>query len=209
MSLFIINIKVNPRCRDSQLFEVLQFVEQTRGADPVILVGDFNTKPRHTAYSLLTRCLRLHDVFEKDPVDTCDLTSNIFTDRKRMTPKRIDFILYSDEFATSHTIHLKVRWIVVVELHVHNSPTAHFKGCFWLTKMVVKKGWSIGFCTAGFENSCGMVPKLESYTLLNFYNLQVLLWDCTWRQLIYKPSYVLECVACWKHGKSWVQGSSR
>jgi endonuclease/exonuclease/phosphatase family metal-dependent hydrolase len=102
-------IQANPRCRDSQLFEVLQFVEQTRGVDPIILVGDFNTKPRHTAYSLLTRCLGLRDVFEADPVDTCDLTSNIFTDRKRMTPKRIDFILYSDEFATSHTIQLKVR----------------------------------------------------------------------------------------------------
>ena len=110
LSLFL--IKTNPRCRDSQLFEVLQFVEQTRGADPVILVGDFNTKPRHTAYSLLTRCLRLRDVFEADPVDTCDLTSNIFTDRKRMTPKRIDFILYSEEFAISHTIHLKVRGVV-------------------------------------------------------------------------------------------------
>ena len=130
MSLFIINIKVNPRCRDSQLFEVLQFVEQTRGADPVILVGDFNTKPRHTAYSLLTQCLRLRDVFEEDPVDTCDLITNIFTDRKRMTPKRIDFILYSDEFATSHAIHLKVRWIQFVELHVQSSPAAHFKSCF-------------------------------------------------------------------------------
>ena len=84
-------------------------MEQTRGTDPVILVGDFNTKPRHLAYSLLTRCLRLHDVFEEDPVDTCDLTSNIFTDRKRMTPKRIDFILFSDEFSTSHILELKVQ----------------------------------------------------------------------------------------------------
>lgn len=83
-------------------------MEQTRGADPVILVGDFNTKPRHLAYSLLTSCLKLHDVFTEDPVDTCDLVSNIFTDRKRMTPKRIDFILYSDEFATSHILRLKV-----------------------------------------------------------------------------------------------------
>ena len=71
-------LQTNPRCRDSQLFEILQFVEQTRGADPVILVGDFNTKPRHLAYSLLTRCLGLTDVFSEDPVDTCDLVNNIF-----------------------------------------------------------------------------------------------------------------------------------
>lgn len=83
-------------------------MECTRGSDVVILMGDFNTKPRHLAYSLLTKCLGLHDVFEKDPVDTCDLVSNIYT-KKWMTPKRIDYIFYSDEFAANHSLILKVR----------------------------------------------------------------------------------------------------
>ena len=70
-------------------------------------MGDFNTKPRHLAYSLPTKCMGLHDVFEKDPVDTCDLVSNIYT-KKWMTPKRIDYIFYSDEFAANHSLTLKV-----------------------------------------------------------------------------------------------------
>ena len=107
-NLYIPCTQTNPRCREIQLFECLQFVECTRGSDVVILMGDFNTKPRHLAYSLLTKCMGLHDVFEKDPVDTCDLVSNIYT-KKWMTPKRIDYIFYSDEFAAKHSLTLKVR----------------------------------------------------------------------------------------------------
>lgn len=76
-------------------------------------MGDFNTKPRHLAYSLLTKCLGLHDVFKKGPVDTCDLVSNIYT-KKWMTPKRIDYIFYSDEFAANHSLILKVRTVICI-----------------------------------------------------------------------------------------------
>ena len=107
--------QTNPRCREIQLFECLQFVECMRGSDVVILMGDFNTKPRHLAYSLLTKCMGLHDVFEKDPVDTCDLVSNIYT-KKWMTPKRIDYMFYSDEFAANHSLILKVSHLYVSAL---------------------------------------------------------------------------------------------
>ncbi len=93
-SVCITSFQTNPRDRDSQLFEIYQFVDSTRGSLPVILVGDFNTKPTHLAYSVLTKCLRLIDVFQDDPVDTCDRKSNIFTE-SHMTPKRIDFVFYS------------------------------------------------------------------------------------------------------------------
>ncbi len=86
--------QTNPTNRDTQMFEIYQFVEATRGSMPVILVGDFNTKPKHLAYSVLTKCLRLQDVFQDNPVDTCDRKSNVFTE-SRMTPKRIDFVLFS------------------------------------------------------------------------------------------------------------------
>ena len=102
-----VHTQTNPRNRDSQMFEVYQFVDQTRGTLPVILLGDFNTKPSHLAYAVLTRCLRLEDVYQDDPVDTCDLKSNIFTE-KRMTPKRIDFVLYSNKLSPSHALELKV-----------------------------------------------------------------------------------------------------
>ena len=55
----------------------------------------------------LPSVLSLQDVFEDFPVDTCDLMSNIYTVRK-MTPKRIDFILYSDELSTTTTLRLQV-----------------------------------------------------------------------------------------------------
>ena len=97
------------------MFEVYQFVDQTRGTLPVILLGDFNTKPRHLAYAVLTECLRLEDVYQDDPVDTCDRVSNIFT-LKRMTPKRIDFVLYSDKSSSSHALELKVPQLSVAAL---------------------------------------------------------------------------------------------
>ena len=56
----------------------------------------------------MTKCLRLQDAFKDDPVNTCDLKSNMYT-MKRMKPKRIDFILYCDEFSSSHRIRLEVR----------------------------------------------------------------------------------------------------
>ncbi len=96
--------QTNPTNRDSQMFEIYQFVEATRGSMPVILVGDFNTKPKHLAYSVLTKCLRLQDVFQDNPVDTCDRKSNVFTE-SRMTPKRIDFVLFSP----CEALELKVR----------------------------------------------------------------------------------------------------
>ena len=99
--------QTNPKNRDSQLFEIFQFVEQTRANQPVILMGDFNTKPRHLAYNVLTKCLGLRDVYDDNPVDTCDLTTNVYTE-KRMTPKRIDFILFSDEYCPSHSVSLLV-----------------------------------------------------------------------------------------------------
>lgn len=73
----------------------------------VLCMGDFNTKPTHLAYSIMTKCLRLKDTFEDDPVDTCDLKSNLFT-VERMTPKRIDFIFYSNEDSGSCSIKVMV-----------------------------------------------------------------------------------------------------
>ena len=113
LSLMLVSVihvpcaQTDPRSRNNQIFEILQFVECTRGSDVVILLGDFNTKPRHLAYSLLTKCMGMRDVFEEDPVDTCDLVSNIYT-KSWMTPKRIDYIFYCDKFSANHNITLKV-----------------------------------------------------------------------------------------------------
>ena len=93
-------LQMNPRERDSQMFEIYKFVEQTRGRDPVIMTGDYNTKPSQHAYKFLVTALDLQDVYHDDPTDTCDLVSNMFT-KKGMTPKRIDFVLYSDSRASS------------------------------------------------------------------------------------------------------------
>lgn len=82
-------------------------MEQTRGADPVIMVGDFNTKPSHGAYSFLMSSLELEDAFHDLPLDTCDLTSNIFT-KKHMTPKRIDYVFYTDKEAALLSANVKV-----------------------------------------------------------------------------------------------------
>ena len=89
------------------MFEVFKFVKQTRGTDPVIMTGDYNTKPSHHAYQFLMSSLELEDVFQEGPVDTCDLTSNVFT-KKHMTPKRIDFVLYTDTTADSLALSMQV-----------------------------------------------------------------------------------------------------
>lgn len=104
MQLFL---QLNPRQRDSQMFEIYRFVDQSRGHDPVIMTGDYNTKPSHHAYDFLTSSLDLDDVYQHDPTDTCDLTSNIFT-KKHMTPKRIDYVFYSDRTSRSISLSLEV-----------------------------------------------------------------------------------------------------
>lgn len=93
------------------MFELAQFINQTRKDSPIIVCGDFNTKPTHLSYkldqinsinfkthridySLMTKVLGLEDVYADDPVDTCDLKSNSFT-KHHMVPKRIDYIFYS------------------------------------------------------------------------------------------------------------------
>ena len=89
--------------QESQLFEILQFVEQTRGADPVVLVGDFNTTPHHLAYSLMTRCLRLHDIFTEK---FCDSS---YHKPRRAKEHTIDYIFISDEMSTSDTCSLSAQ----------------------------------------------------------------------------------------------------
>lgn len=89
------------------MFEIYKFVDQTRGGDPVIMTGDYNTKPRHAAYDFLIHSLDLVDVYGDDPVDTCDRTDNMYT-KSHMTPKRIDFVLCSDKAATMLSLALKV-----------------------------------------------------------------------------------------------------
>ena len=101
------HMQLDPRQRDSQMFEIYKFVEQTRGADPVILTGDYNTKPNFSSYKFLMSSLGLEDAFCDNPLDTCDLTSNIFT-KKHMTPKRIDFVFYTDKEATSLSMAVEV-----------------------------------------------------------------------------------------------------
>ena len=109
-------MQLDPRQRDSEMFEIFQFVDQTRGTDPVIMTGDYNTKPTHDAYKFLVTCLELEDVFQDDPVDTCDRASNIFTKKHMlMKPKRIDFVFYSNKTAASVELRLKVTGEQTVE----------------------------------------------------------------------------------------------
>ena len=100
------------------MFEIYKFVELTRGDDPVIMTGDYNTKPRHTAYDFLLTTLELEDAFHDKPLDTCDLTSNIFT-KKHMSPKRIDFVLYTDKEASSLTMAVEVSEMLKTGSIVH------------------------------------------------------------------------------------------
>lgn len=73
------------------------------------MTGDYNTKPTHDAYEFLTSGLELEDAFLDNPVNTCDLASNIFTKKKQgMCPKRIDYVFFSDKEATSLQLTLKV-----------------------------------------------------------------------------------------------------
>lgn len=99
----VFNTHVNPRCRSSQLFQLMQFIHNIRHRDPVIVCGDFNTKDTNLEYQLMAKCLGLQDLFIDDPVDTCDIKSNVFT-KDRHKPKRIDFIFYSDEFCSNQQL---------------------------------------------------------------------------------------------------------
>ncbi|MCG8624255.1 MAG: hypothetical protein MJE68_19960 [Proteobacteria bacterium] len=81
-------------------------MEQTRGADPVILVGDFNTNPHHLAYSLITRCLRLRDIFIEK---FCD---DAFNKPRRVKKDTIDYSFISDDVATSATCCLTAQVIL-------------------------------------------------------------------------------------------------
>ena len=57
---------------------------------------------------LLTECIGLRDAYTDDTVYTVDKHDNIFT-KKTMKPKRIDFILYSDELSSRLTLELRSR----------------------------------------------------------------------------------------------------
>ena len=90
------------------MFEMYKFVDQTRGRDPIIMTGDFNIESSHHTHKFLMSALDLQDVYQDNPRNTCDLVSNVFT-KKNRTPKRIDYILYSDAKASSVSLALEVR----------------------------------------------------------------------------------------------------
>lgn len=89
------------------MFEIYKFVEQTRGSDPVIMTGDYNTPPNHSGYNFLVTSLGLEDAFCDSPLNTCDVASNVFT-KKNLTPKRIDFVFFTDKEATSLSLAVEV-----------------------------------------------------------------------------------------------------
>ena len=78
----------------------------TKGKDPVVMCGDLNTLPNHSALKLLTICLELQDAFEHENCNatscltcekfyTCDRKDNVFRG-KGSVPQRIDYIMYSN-----------------------------------------------------------------------------------------------------------------
>ena len=81
----------------------MQFIHFTKKQDPVIMCGDLNTLPSHSALKLLTTCLELQDAFYHENSNaltgerfyTCDRTDNVFKE-KNSVPQRIDYIMYSD-----------------------------------------------------------------------------------------------------------------
>ena len=79
----------------------MQFIYFTKKQDPVIMCGDLNTLPNHSALKLLTTCLELQDTFYHESCNaserfhTCDRNDNVFK-KKNSVPQRIDYIMYSD-----------------------------------------------------------------------------------------------------------------
>lgn len=84
----------------------MQFIQYTKGQDLVVMCGDLNTLPNHSALKLLTTCLELKDTFYHDNCNavscltckrfyTCDRVDNVFKE-KGSDAKRIDYIIYSD-----------------------------------------------------------------------------------------------------------------
>ena len=84
----------------------MQFIQYTKGQDLVVMCGDLNTLPSHSALKLLTTCLELKDTFYHENCDavscltcksfyTCDRVDNVFKE-KGSVAKRIDYIMYSD-----------------------------------------------------------------------------------------------------------------
>ena len=84
----------------------MQFIQYTKGKDPVVMCGDLNTLPNHSALKLLTTCLELQDTFYHENCNavsclacekfyTCDRRDNVFKE-KGSVPQRIDYIMYSD-----------------------------------------------------------------------------------------------------------------
>ena len=71
------------------------------------MIGDYNTKTTQYAYEFLVTSLGLKDVFADDPVNTCDLLTNIYT-KPNQTPKRIDYVFFSDEKSSLLRLTVKV-----------------------------------------------------------------------------------------------------
>ena len=100
--------------RDSQLFEIMQFIHYTRGTDLVIMCGDLNTYPKMIGLKLFTKCLQLQDSFfhgECTPSScqqcqnchTCDKRGNTFV-KRTANPKRIDYLFYSPKASSGFAI---------------------------------------------------------------------------------------------------------
>ena len=144
----------------------MQFVRAVRSSDPVIVVGDFNTKPKHLPYSLVTKCLGLQDVFELDPVDTCDLASNIFT-KKGCTPKRIDFIFHSDELS-SHVLLDEVSHRLALTGHIpgKNFPYSDHEGVEAVFEMDKRETPQTVAKERPLNGKCGMKTLLIQFLFL-------------------------------------------
>jgi len=102
------------RFRDSQLFEIMQFIHYTRGTDLVVMCGDLNTYPKMIGLKLFTKCLQLQDSFfhgECNPSScpqcqschTCDKRGNTFV-KPTANPKRIDYLFYSPKASCGFAI---------------------------------------------------------------------------------------------------------
>jgi sphingomyelin phosphodiesterase 2 len=94
--LLFVTTHLNSRWKESQTFELTQFIGNARGNDIVILCGDFNTLDNHPAYRLITTYLGLQDAFAGCSANTCNLRSNTYT-KKTKTPCRIDYVFYSSD----------------------------------------------------------------------------------------------------------------
>ena len=62
------------------MFELTQFISNTRGNDLIILCGDFNTTDNHPAYRLITTYLGLQVQWNLSNLDTAGTEKeNVFT----------------------------------------------------------------------------------------------------------------------------------